>query len=100
MINSVLNEGSRALQSSQREFTRVANDLVRNALSDEAVKTETGADSTAVFVPVKEGSESASPGGFSEPLVELKRQELLFNAAAEVVSTADQALGSLLDISA
>jgi flagellar hook-associated protein FlgK len=35
-----------------------------------------------------------------EPLINLRRQEQLFNANAQVVKTADETLGSLLDVKA
>jgi hypothetical protein len=99
MINSVINEGARALQSSQKDLARAAADIARSSERNEAVRPETNIGS-ASFNPVEESVETAAPGGFAEPIVELKRQELLFNAAAEVVSTGDQVLGSLLDIDA
>ena len=100
MINSLLNEGSRALQASQRDMAKAASELLPGASREASVQPSTASDSSLLFVPVSEGLESSSTGGYAEPVVELKRQELLFNAAAEVVSTADQALGSLLNVSA
>ncbi|ARU55927.1 flagellar hook protein FlgE [Oleiphilus messinensis] len=42
----------------------------------------------------------SSPADIVEPLVELKLYEATANASAKVVKTADQALGTLLDINA
>ena len=42
----------------------------------------------------------SSPSDLVEPLAELKLYEATANASAKVVKTADQALGTLLDINA
>jgi hypothetical protein len=98
MVNSVINEGARGLQNSQRELLRNANEIVRagnTGADDQVVPGDSQAISS--IQPVQDPAQSQRSGDISEPLVELKRQELLFNASAKVVSTGDKALGSLLD---
>ncbi len=98
MVNSVINEGARGLQNSQRELLRSANEIVKAGTtgSENAVASDNRAE-TSTISPLKDVDESNRSGDISEPLTELRRQELLFNASAKVVSTGDEALGSLLD---
>ena len=99
MVNSVINEGVRGLQNSQRELLRNANEVVRATTtgSDAPVGTETVASDSTSISPLTDAAEPRRSGDIAEPLIELRRQELLFNASAQVVSTADETLGSLLD---
>jgi len=46
MINSLLNEGSRALQASQRDMAKAASELLPNASRDTAVQPSTSSDSS------------------------------------------------------
>lgn len=96
MVSSVLNEGVRGLQLSQREMQRSANEIARANVRDD---TEAQADSDAqtALQPVDQIQEPTQRG-IEESLIELRRQEQLFTASAEVISAADQALGSLIDV--
>lgn len=101
MVGSVLSEGARGLQNSQRELTRVASDIARAGVRSDAPETSVAREDVASpLAPVEEPAQSERQGNLSESLVELRRQELVFNASAEVVSTASEALGSLLDTDA
>lgn len=100
MVNSVLNEGARGLQNSQREITRAASDIARANVRPEAVNPETERDVATPLAPVEEVAQPEREQNIAESLIELRRQEQVFNASAEVVSTADQTLGSLLDTEA
>lgn len=98
MVNSVLNEGVRGLQNSQRELLRNANEIVRATTtgSDNPVAPDAPTDNSPIS-PIQDAAESRRTDNIAEPLVELRRQELLFNASAKVVSTADETVGRLLD---
>ena len=103
MINSVLNEGVKGMQTSAREMHKAAQDIAHfnvrednNDAQKSAVGSTTAEDQA--ILPVNQTEESASPGKFAEPLVELKRQELVFTASAQIIKTADDALGSILDL--
>ena len=100
MVNSILNEGVRGLQNSQRDLTRAASDIARAGVNTEANTSEVEANRSTALQPLQETAETERQQNISEPLVELRRQELLFNASAEVVSAADQALGNILDTQA
>lgn len=100
MVGSVLNEGLRGLQNSQRELVRAASDVARANIGSDAPAQATDPALATPLAPVEETAQSERSQDISEPLIELRRQELLFTASAEVVSTANEALGSLLDTEA
>ncbi len=85
------------MQSSQRELVRAANEITRANVGDDATRPATELNQATEFAPIEQSAATEPRGDISEPLVELRRQELLFNASAKVVSTADKTLGSLLD---
>lgn len=96
MINSVLNEGLRGMQHSQREMLKSAHEIAHaNVRQDSAAPQE---PEDAAIPPVNEPQKSGATGDIAEPLIELRRQELIFTASARVVSVADDTLGSLLDV--
>lgn len=96
MINSVLNEGLRGMQHSQREMHKSAHEIAHANVRQDASVEQNPED--AAIPPVYEPQKSGSTGDIAEPLIELRRQELLFTASARVVSVADDTLGSLLDV--
>ncbi|TVZ37707.1 hypothetical protein P886_2051 [Alteromonadaceae bacterium 2753L.S.0a.02] len=100
MINSVMSEGLRGMQHSQREMLKSAQDIAEANIREEPsdtveTQTVTRADPVA---PVQESARSDSGGDIVEPLIELRRQEQLFDASAKIVSVASDALGSLIDV--
>lgn len=100
MVSSVLNEGARGVQTSQREMYRAANEISRANVRTDASPTEKAPNEASPIAPVEESKESEGTRDISEPLIELRRQELIFKANAEVISTGNKALGSLLDTQA
>lgn len=99
MISSVLNEGARGLQNSQREMLKSASEISRaNIRPEQPPEPELATNEPTTFAPVSEPNESEPSGSLAEPLVELRRQEQVFNASASVVSVASDTLGSLIDI--
>ena len=101
MLSSVVSEGVRGLQNSQREILKSANEIARATVATDpglAAQTTTIQGETS-FAPVTESLEVRPvQDNLSEPLIELKRQEQLFDASARVISVADQNIGSLLDV--
>lgn len=77
-IGSVINQGLIGMQKSQSSMYQSAQQIAGMA---------------------KEGA-SASPQDLAENLVNLKVQQNLFDSSAKVVKTANDTLGSLLDIKA
>ncbi len=96
MVSSVLNEGVRGLQLSQREMQKSASDIARANIREET-EAQVETDEQTTLQPVDQIQEPAQRG-IEESLIELRRQEQLFTASAEIVSAADEALGSLIDV--
>lgn len=116
VINSALNEGLAGMQQSQRRMQQAAEDIVKagmptdrslpNAQSLDVATTNNG---TAADLPASQSIEAVAQtettgdgkagqlDGLLEPLIEQKRQQLLFDASANVVQVAHQSLGSLID---
>lgn len=90
--SSVLNEGLRGLQNAQKEILRSAEDI-----ANANVRPAQGAEAASELAPEQQVNESQD---ITEPLINLRRQEQLFNASAQIVKTADETLGSLLDVKA
>lgn len=118
MLNSVMNEGVAGMQQSQKKMQQAAQEIVRAGTPrdhSELNPNGTGATPTTdagAAVPdlpanaaVEATSQaqagasnySASQGDIVEPLIEQKRQQLLFDASASVVKTASETLGTLID---
>jgi flagellar hook-associated protein FlgK len=76
-VSGVLQQGLNGMQNSSRSMMESATDLVRSGTVDRA---------------------SASTFDIVEPLVNIEKQQLLFDASAKVVKVADEALGALIDI--
>ena len=100
MVTQVLNEGARGMQASQREMVKAANEIARANIRPDSTKPESQQDTSTPLSPVEAGQKSEAFGDITEPLIELRRQELVFNASAKLVSTADKTLGTLLDTDA
>lgn len=99
MVGSVLNEGARGLQTAQREIGKAAQDIARANITTNPNSQATNAvDEVTTIPPVDELQNSSRQGGIEEPLIELRRQEQIFNANAKVISVADETLGSLIDV--
>ena len=99
MINSVFNEGVRGLQASSREMQKSAQEVAEASIRDNPNTQAQGpknAEDTEI-PPVNETVKSERTGDIAEPLIELRRQEQIFTANAQVISAADEALGTLID---
>lgn len=78
-INNVFQQGVSGLHDSSRSIVESANELVRSGTMERAPTASTD---------------------IVEPMIEMAQQQHVFNASAEVVKTADEALGALINISA
>ncbi|HDZ08178.1 flagellar biosynthesis protein FlgE [Pseudohongiella sp.] len=82
MINSTMQAGLNGMQAAYQGMANSANDIARlNVRTNDA-----GADINAAVT------------GFAQPLVELRMNQTLFDASANVVGTSDAMVGSLLDV--
>ncbi len=76
---SALQQGLNGLQNSSRATIEAANELVAAGTVQRTVSIATD---------------------IVEPIVEINRQQQLFDASAKVVQSADESLGTLVDIRA
>lgn len=99
MINSVANEGLRGLQVASRELQKSSQDIANLSLPKTA-NTNPQNPQDVTLPPVNDTNKAENVGNIAEPVIELKRQEVLFSSAAKVVSVANENIGTLLDIKA
>lgn len=92
---SVLNTGLQGLQKAQREIAGSAQQI-----AELNIQPEPQSGGVSPSEPVPQTQQVAETQDVVEPLVNLKRKEQLFNASAQIVKTADETLGSLLDVKA
>jgi len=101
MINSVMSEGLRGMQTSQREMLKSAEQIVsaniRENPDTQAIDRRPVTESQPM-APVERSVESGEGGEIAEPMVEMRREEQLFTASAKLVSMANDTLGSLIDV--
>lgn len=100
MLNSIMNEGVKGLQSSQKEMLKSATEINKaTVVPGSTENSQVLSIQNTSFPAVNESQQSyKSSDNLSEPLIELRRQEQLFDASAKVISVVDQTVGSLLDV--
>jgi len=76
-VSSVFQQGVNGLQNSSRSILESANELVSSGV----VERTTGIATDIV-----------------EPMINIQKQQNLFDASAQVIKVADDALGALIDI--
>lgn len=79
ITGSPFHQGVTGMQNSSRSMLESANELVRSGV---------------VNTP------GSKPVDIVEPIINIERQELLFDASAKVVKASDEVLGALLDTTA
>ncbi len=89
-IQSAFNSGVQALQSA----TQAADEAAANIVAETTAADDAGAAESV------EPTEEASVPDLNQSLVDLKVAEHQAKAATEVIKTADDSLGTLLDVTA
>jgi len=118
LINSAMNEGLAGMQQSQKKMLQAAQDIARaglptdtsilnpNATGDAPLTNVGGAvnDLSAANTVEAVGNDVRSTSAYGADrddlvgsLIEQNRQQLVFDASANVVSAANQTLGRLID---
>lgn len=113
IVNSAMNEGLAGMQQSQKRMLQAAEDIARAGVPTEARNQQSGSLDAAVTnsglaasdLPAQSTVGAATeldPSRFAagdvvEPLIEQKRQQVLFDASANVVRAANENLGQLID---
>lgn len=96
-MNSVINESLRGMHYSQREMQKAAHE-VASANVTENSEAKRNPDTVRLVSPVEEANKADSGGDIAEPLIEMRRQEQIFTASAKMVTVANEALGSLINV--
>ena len=118
MLSSVMNEGLAGMQQSQKKMQVAAQEVVRAGVPTDGSAINPGATgatpatdagTAATDLGARNSVEAAAKteagvsgynsqqGDVVEPLIEQKRQQLMFDASANVVQAANKTLGSLID---
>lgn len=87
-IGAMVNQGLIGMQRSQAEMTSSAQQIAQASATPPAQ----GAEATQ--------AQSAPNTGVVEPLLNMRAQQQVFDSSAEVVKTADENLGRLIDTTA
>jgi len=93
-ISSALNSGLQGLQQANNTADKAASDIAQ-ATAEREEQNETSSDLEAT-----ETVNKAQPASLTESAVNLKVAEAQSSASAEVVKTADENLGTLIDVRA
>lgn len=113
IINSAMNEGLAGLQNSQRRMHQAAEDIVKAGVptdggyqdaagSLDATASNNGLaasdlPATATVGAATETEQTRLPKDIVESVIDLKKQELLFDASANIVKVANDTMGQLID---
>jgi len=96
---SALNQGLIGIQRSQSQIQNSAQEIARASATP--VAEPRGGDQDAQATATTAPDQSRAPAGdLVEPLINIQVQEQVFNASAEVVRTANENLGRLIDTQA
>ena len=116
-LNSVMNEGYAGMQQSQRKMQQAAQDIVQAGISTDGNQVNAGATGAipssnagttvtdltatqtveAAATPLRSAGADRQAGDVVSALIEQKQQQLLFDASANVVRSANESLGKLID---
>ena len=91
-IQSAFNAGVQGFQQATEEANKAATDIARNTLSDNEASVEPTSNNAATTSAVNE------PNGLTESIVNLRVAEVQAQASAEVIQSADENLGTLIDV--
>lgn len=84
-ISSALQTGLNGMQNSQAEIQKSADQIVRSGTVELSGTVE---------------KDSTSSLDIAEPIVNMKIEQQIFDASAKMVKTADEMLGTVMDIKA
>ncbi len=89
-IQSAFNSGVQGLQKASEEVTESAREIARETAASEQSEVDSS-------TPSLQAAETATTG-LTESLVNLKVAEVQARASTDVIKTADENLGTLLDV--
>lgn len=92
-IQSAFNAGVQGFQTATEEASRAASDIARSTAADAEASAEPVASNTSSPLSV-----TNEPNGLTESIVNLRVAEVQAQASAEVIQSADENLGTLIDV--
>lgn len=98
-IQSAFNSGVQSLQKATETANQAAADIVANTTVVEATVVQE-ADSVSQAPVSKDNSTERQIPDLNQSIVDLKVAEYQAKASVEVIKTADDSLGTLLDVTA
>lgn len=103
-IQSAFNAGVQGFQRATEDANRAAADIAQNTAVNRAAQQDQqdlqnpqGLD-TETATPVTATTQNEAPRGLTESIVNLKVAEVQARSSAEVIQTADETVGSLIDV--
>ncbi|AQZ93453.1 flagellar basal body rod C-terminal domain-containing protein [Halopseudomonas phragmitis] len=97
----VMSSGLNSVRQGQQRMTGAANDIARLALPDDPAAAQAVPAQPANPQPVATTAvETSRPVNLVDSLVELQLAQREVEAGASVIDTADEVLGTLLDVTA
>ncbi|WP_085299981.1 hypothetical protein [Cognaticolwellia mytili] len=91
-IQSAFNAGVQGFQKATEGANQAASDIARSTLSDNEVSEP------ATSSAVTQASAVNEPNGLTESIVNLRVAEVQAQSSAEVIQSADENLGTLIDV--
>jgi hypothetical protein len=91
-LGSVVNQGLIGMQKSQSSMAQSAQQIAQAGIPQVASTQNTSTQNTS--------TQYAQPQDLAEPLINLKIQSQVFDSSARVIKSADETIGTLLDIRA
>lgn len=89
-IQSAFNSGVQGFQKATEDASKAASDIAASTAYDSQVASENSTTTTQL--------QTQTPPNLTQSVVDLKVAEYQAKGSAEVVKTADEALGTLLDV--
>ncbi|XPF93335.1 hypothetical protein ACM9HF_15070 [Colwellia sp. RE-S-Sl-9] len=94
-IQSAFNSGIQGFQKATEDASQAASDIVSSTILDQQAATE---NQQAIQPSSQINSQQSTQPNLTESVVNLKVAEHQAKGSAEVIKTADEALGTLLDV--
>jgi len=98
-VQSALNSGIQGFQNARSTADQAATDIVANTTLNSEEQSSIG-DPTEVNTEIRSASTTSEVPDLNQSIVNLKVAEYQAKASTEVIKSADDALGTLLDITA
>ena len=99
-IQSAFNAGVQGFQQASEDVNRAAADIAQNTAvnrqREQEQQNQQGLETQAT--PANNVTANQAPTGLTESIVNLKVAEVQARSSAEVIQTADETLGTLIDV--